>query len=95
MKNSRLFIQNINNGASRLGKTNSLFYLINQQPDIDNIYLYTKDSYEAKYQFLIIKREVTGLKYFNDSKAFIEFLNDMVDAIKILKNTNQIKNVKC
>ena len=29
-------------------KTNSLFDLINHQPDIDKIYLYAKDSYEAK-----------------------------------------------
>ena len=39
------------------GKTNSLFTLIIQQPDIDKIYLYNQDSYEAKYQFLINKRE--------------------------------------
>ena len=55
------------------GKTNSLFNLINQQPDIDKIYLYVKDPYEAKYQFLINKRESTGLKHFNDSKGFIEY----------------------
>ena len=55
------------------GRTNSLFNLINQQPDIDKIYLYAKDPYEAKYQFLINKRERTGLKYFNNSKAFIEY----------------------
>ena len=36
------------------------------------IYLYAKDSNKAKYQFLINKRESTGLKHFNDSKAFIE-----------------------
>ena len=30
-------------GGSRLGKTNSLLNLINQQPDIDKIYLYAKD----------------------------------------------------
>ena len=41
--------------ASR--KTNSLFNLISQQPDIDKIHLYTKDPFEAKYQFLINKRE--------------------------------------
>ena len=40
-------------GGSGSGKINSLFNLINQQLDIDKIYLYTKDSYEAKYQFLI------------------------------------------
>ena len=40
------------------GKTNSLFHLINEQPDIDKIYLYAVDSYEAKYQFLIKKGKV-------------------------------------
>ena len=34
--------------------------------------LYVKDPYEAKYQLVINKRESTGLKHFNDSKAFIE-----------------------
>ena len=43
-------------GGSGSGKINSLFNLIDQQPDIDNIYLYVKDPYEAKYQFLINKR---------------------------------------
>ena len=33
----------------RSGKTNALLNLINNQPDIDKIYLYTKDPYEAKY----------------------------------------------
>ena len=49
------------------GKTNSLFNLINQKPDINKIYLYVKDPHKAKYQFLIKKRESTGLKHFNDS----------------------------
>ena len=51
----------------------SLLHLINNKPDIDKINLNAKDSYEAKYQLLIIKRQNTGIKYFNDSKAFIEF----------------------
>ena len=38
------------------GKTNSLFNLINWRSDIDKIYLYVKDPYEVKYQFLINKR---------------------------------------
>ena len=45
--------------GSGSGKTNSLFNLINQPPDIDKIYLNTKDPYETKYQFLIKKREST------------------------------------
>ena len=61
-------------------KTNALLNLINNQPDIDKIYLYAKDPYEDKYQFLIKKRESIGLKHFNDPKAFIEYLNDMHDA---------------
>ena len=66
-------------GGSGSGKTNALLNLINNQPDIDKIYLYAKDPYEAKYQFLINKRESTGLKHFNDPKAFIEYSNDMQD----------------
>ena len=59
-------------GGYGSGKTNSLFNLINHQPDIDKIYLYAKDPYEIKYQFLIHRRDTTDLKNFNDSKAFIE-----------------------
>ena len=80
--------------GSRSGRTNSLFNLINQQPDIDKIYLYANDQYEVKYQFLTSKRKSTGLKYFNDSKAFINTQMIWLIFIKALKNTNQIENVK-
>ena len=60
-------------GGSGSGKTNSLFHLISQKPDIDKIFLYAKDLYEAKYQFLINKRESTGLKHLNDYKAFYTY----------------------
>ena len=40
-------------GGSGSGKTNALLNLINDQPDIDKMYLYAKDPYEAKYQYLI------------------------------------------
>ena len=50
------------------GKTNALLNLINHKSDIDKIYLYAKDPYEAKYQFLINKREKVGLKHYNDLK---------------------------
>ena len=49
-------------GGSGSGKTNALLNLINSQPDIDKIYLYAKDPYEAKHQFLINRRRSTGLK---------------------------------
>ena len=57
-------------GGSGYGTTNALLNLINNEPDIDNIYLYAKDPYDAKYQLLISKRESARLKYFNDSKNF-------------------------
>ena len=68
-------------GGSGTGKTNALLNLINNQQDIDKIYLYAKDPYEDKYQYLINKRESLGLKHFNDPKAFIEYSNDMHDVI--------------
>ena len=81
-------------GGSGSGKTNSLFDLISQQPDIDKIYLYNKDPYEAKYQFLITKRESTGLKHFNDSKAFTEYSNDMDDICENIEEYNPNKKGK-
>ena len=62
--------------------------LINNQPDIDKIYLYAKDPYEAKYQFLISKRKSTGLKHFNNPKAFSEYSNDMQDVYKNIEEYN-------
>ena len=47
--------------GSGSGKTNALLNLVKKQPDIDKICLYAKDPYEAKHQFLINKRESTGL----------------------------------
>ena len=47
-------------GGSGSGKTNALLNVINNQPDIDKMYLYAKDPYEKKYQFLISKRESTS-----------------------------------
>ena len=50
--------------------------------------MYSKDLYEPKYQFLINKRESTGLRHFNDPKAFIEYSNDMQDAYKNIDDYN-------
>ena len=69
-------------GGTGYRKINALLNLINNQPDIDKIYLYAKDACEAKCQFLINKRESMGLKHFSDPKAFIEYLNDMQDVYK-------------
>ena len=53
-------------GGSWSGKTTALLNIINNQPDINEIYLYAKDPYEVKYQYLINKREKVGLDHFND-----------------------------
>ena len=60
-------------------KTNILFNLIGRQLDIDKICLYTKNPYKAKYQLVIKKHNCAGLEEFNNSKAFIEYSNDMDD----------------
>ena len=81
-------------GGSGSGKTNALLNLINHKPDINDIYLYAKDPYEAKYQLLINKRESTGLTYFNDSKGFVEYSNDMDDIYKNIEEYNLSKKGK-
>ena len=75
-------------GGSGSGKTNTLLNSVNNQEDIDKIYLYARDPYEVKYQFLINKRESIGLKHFNHLKAFIEYLNDMQDVYKNIEEYN-------
>ena len=81
-------------GGSVSGKTNVLLNLMENQPDFDKIYLYTKDPYEAKYQYLINKREGVGINHFNDPKAFIEYSNDMHDVYKNIDQYNPDKENK-
>ena len=78
-------------GSSGSAKTNLLMNLIENQLDIDKTYLYAKDPYEAKYQYLINKREVVGIDHFNDPKAFQMIC---VMFTKILINTISIKIIK-
>ena len=68
--------------------------LIENQPDIDKIYLYAKDPYEAKYQYFINIREKVGLKRFNDPKASIEYSNDMCDVYTNIDECNIDKEHK-
>ena len=76
------------------GKTNALLNMINHEPDIDKVYLYAKNPFEAKFQLLINERENTGLKYLNDPKAFIEYSNDMDDIYKNIEEYNLNKKPK-
>ena len=75
-------------------KTNSLLNLINNHLDIDKIYLYAKDPHEAKYQYLINKREEVGLKHYDDPKAFIEYSNDNQDIYKNIEEYNPGKKLE-
>ena len=81
-------------GGSGSGKTNALLNFINNQPDIDNIYLYAKDTYEAKYQYLINKREKVELDHFDDPKAFMEYSNNIQDVYKNIEDYNLRKKRK-
>ena len=58
-------------GGSGSGKTNTMLNLINEQNDIDKIYLYAKDLSEPKYEYLIKKQGNAGINHLNGSNAFI------------------------
>ena len=50
--------------------------------------------YEAKYQYLINKREGIGINHFNDPKAFIEYSNDVCDVYENINYYNPYKENK-
>ena len=77
--------------GSGSGKTNVLLNLIEKQPDIDKIYFYVKDPYEAKYQYLIKKTEGVGINHLKDPKAFIQYSNDKHDVYKNINYYNPDK----
>ena len=81
-------------GSSGSGKLNTLLNLINEQKDIDKIYLYAKDLSESKYEYLIRNRENTGIKHLNDSKVFIEYSNTIDDVYENIDNYNPKKKRK-
>ena len=81
-------------GGSGSGKTNTLFNLINEQNDIDKIYLYARDLSEPKYEYLIKKREDAGIKHLNNPNAFIEYSNTMDDVYENINNYNPIRKRK-
>ena len=81
-------------GGSGSGKRNVILNLIENQPDIDKIYLCAKDPHEAKYQYLITKEEGVGINHFNDHKAFIEYSNDMHNVCKNINDHNPDKKNK-
>ena len=81
-------------GDSGAGKANVSLNLINNQQDIDKIYLYAKEPYEDKYQYLINKRESVGLKHFNDLKHLLNIQMICMMFIKILIIITSTKKIR-
>ena len=81
-------------GGSGSGKKNTLLNLINEQNDIDNIYLYARDLNEPKYKMLIKKRKDAGTKHLNDPNAFIECSNTMDDVYENIHDYNSNRKRK-
>ena len=81
-------------GGSGSGKTNTLLNLINEQNDIDKIYLYARDLSEPKYEYLIKKREDAGIKHLNNPNAFIECSNTMDDGYENIDDYNSSRRRK-
>ena len=67
-------------GGSGSGKTNVFLNLIkHQRPDIDRIYLYVKDPFKSKYQFLINGTENAGIEMLRNPKVLIDYLQTIDD----------------
>ena len=75
-------------------KQKALLNLISNQSDIDKIYLFAKDPYEVKYQYLFNKHEKVGLVHLDDPIAFMEYSNDMQDVYKNIEECNPKKERK-
>ena len=81
-------------GGSGSGKTNALFNSINEQNDIDKVYLYATDLSDPKYEYLIKKREDVGTKHVNNLNAFIECSNTMDDVYENIHDYNPSRKRK-
>ena len=81
-------------GSFGSGKTNTLINLINEQGDIDKIYLYAKDLSEPRYEILIKNRKNVGIKHFNDPNPSTECSNTMDDVYKNINNYNPSRKRK-
>ena len=81
-------------GGSGSGKRNALLNLINEQSDIDKIYLYAKDLNKPKYEYLIKNHKNTGIKHLNDPNAFIECSNTTDDVYESINDYNPTRKRK-
>ena len=82
-------------GGSGPGKTNILLNLLNEENDVDKIYLYARDLNESKYEILIKKCKDAGIKHLNDDpNAFIKCSNTMDDVYENIHDYNSSKKRK-
>ena len=81
-------------GGSGSGKTNTLINLINEQNNIDKIYLYARDLSQPKYEYLVKKRDNVGIKHVNNPNTFIECSNTMDDVYGNIDDYNPIRKRK-
>ena len=68
--------------------------LINEQNNIDKIYLYARDLSGPKYEYLIKKREDVGIKHVNNPNAFMECSNTMDDVYENINYYNPMRKRK-
>ena len=80
--------------GSGSGKTNTLLNLINEQNDIDKMYLYARDLNEPKYKISIKKRKDVGIKHLNDPNAFVKCSNTMDDVYENINDYNSNRKRK-
>ena len=75
-------------GGSGSGKTNTLLNSVNEQHDIDKIYLYARDLSKSKSKYFITKHENVGVKHLNNPNAFVECSNTMDDVYENINDYN-------
>ena len=91
---SRSSVQNYNIGGSGSGKTTTFINSINEQNDIDKIYLYARDLSKPKYEYLIKKRDDIGIKHLNNSNTFNECLNTVDNVYENIHDYNSSRRKK-
>ena len=81
-------------GGSGSEKTNVLLNLKKHQlQDIDKIYLYLKDPFESKHQFLINGIEKVVMKTQENQKAFIDYSQKIADVHEKIEDYNPTKKI--
>ena len=68
--------------------------MINEQNDIDKVYLYSRDLNQPKYNILIKKREEAVIKHLNDPNSFIKCSNTMDDVYENIHDYNSSRKRK-